>query len=144
MKKIKNFYKNPDGTYTPITKGSKIMFLNNASMRMGMAEHEELTLGKVYTVKKVIVRDDGDAHMCTIWGKGDKEYALYHFEDLENPMHNEIIPDKEYDMENIQIITAPSVITNNGHNTAFDRHNPKHVKKFEKFYGLKAGEYKFR
>jgi hypothetical protein len=94
MTKIENFYKNPDGSHDPIAKGSKIMFLDNSSMMMGITEHDELTIGEVYTIEKVITRDDGEAQMCTIQGKGDKEYALYHFEDIDNPMHGELVIDE--------------------------------------------------
>lgn len=91
---IENFYKNPDGSYDPIAKGSKIMFLDNSSMMIDVTEHDELTIGEIYIIEKVITRDGGEAQMCTIQGKGDKEYALYHFENIDNPMYGKLIVDE--------------------------------------------------
>jgi hypothetical protein len=43
-----------------------------------------------------------------------------------------------------QKITPPRIIDYGTHKTVFDKNNPKHVRKFEKFHNLKTGEYEFK
>lgn len=55
-------------------------------------------------------------------------------------LHAEIISQSQIK----QKITPPRVIDYGTHKTIFDKNNPKHVRKFEKFHDLKPGEYELK